>query len=89
MKTLIVAGLKNKIELAKKAGKCVADLNMKKKVIDTVDNGLNDMLAVYFPTSIDTEFGGEYYRVSEYSEDSFRKFNTLEDVADWIIKTYC
>lgn len=89
MKKLIVEGLKKRIELAKKDGKCVVDLEMKKKVIDTQNNGLNDMLAINFPTSIDKDFGYEYYRVSEYSEDSFRRFNNLEDIAEWIIKTYC
>lgn len=85
----IVKALEMKIEEAKKNGKCVLDLEMKKKVIDKQENGLNDILAINFPTSIDRAFGREYYRVSEYSEDSFRKFNTLEDIADWIIITYC
>lgn len=85
----IVKELENKINVAKKNGKCVIDLEMKKKVIDTQDNGLNDILAINFPTSIDKEFGRVYYRVSEYSEDSFRRFNNLEDIAEWIIKTYC
>ena len=81
--------LEKKIAEAKKSGKCVVDLEMKKKVFDKQDNGLNDMLAVYFPTSIDKEFGGEVFKVSEYSEDTFRRFDSLEEVAKFIISAYC
>ena len=62
---------------------------MKKKVFDKQDNGLNDMLAVYFPTSINKEFGREIFKVSEYSEDTFRRFDSLEEVAKFIISAYC
>ena len=62
---------------------------MKKKVFDKQDNGLNDMLAVYFPTSINKEFGRETFEVSEYSEDTFRRFDSLEEVAKFIISAYC
>lgn len=62
---------------------------MKKKVFDKEDNGLNDMLAIYFPTSIDKEFGSEIFKVSEYSEDTFRRFDSLEEVAKFIISAYC
>ena len=85
----IVKALKMKIAEAKKNGKCVVDLEMKKKVFDKQDNGLNDMLAVYFPTSIDKEFRREIFKVSEYSEDTFRKFNSLEEVVKFIISAYC
>ena len=85
----IVKALEKKIEEAKKNGKCVVDLEMKKKVIDKQENGLNDMLAIYFPTSIDKEFGREIFKVSEYSEDTYRKFNSLEAVAKFIISAYC
>ena len=81
--------LEEKIAEAKKNGKCVVDLEMKKKVFDKQDNGLNDMLAVYFPTSIDKEFRREIFKVSEYSEDTFRKFNSLEEVVKFIISAYC
>lgn len=81
--------LEEKIAEAKKNGKYVVDLEMKKKVIDKQDNGLNDILAIYFPTSIDKKFGGEIFRVSEYSEDTFRKFDSLEEVVKFIISTYC
>lgn len=85
----IVKALKMKIAEAKKNGKCVVDLEMKKKVFDKQDNGLNDMLAVYFPTSIDKEFEREIFKVSEYSEDTFRRFDSLEEVAKFIISAYC
>ena len=85
----IVKALKMKIAEAKKNGKCVVDLEMKKKVIDKQDNGLNDILAIYFPTIVDREFGREYFTVSEYSEDTFRKFNSLDEVAKFIISVYC
>lgn len=85
----IVKALEMKIEEAKKNGKCVIDLEMKKKVIDKQENGLNDMLAIYFPTSIDKEFGSAIFKVSEYSEDNYRKFNSLEEIATFIISAYC
>lgn len=81
--------LEEKIEEAKKNGKCVVDLEMKKKVFDKQDNGLNDILAVSFPTSIDKVFGKEFFTVSEYSEDTFRRFDSLEEVAKFIISAYC
>lgn len=90
MRDSIVKALEKKIAEAKANGKCVVDLEMKKKVIDTADNGLNDTLAIYFPTNFDKEFSGKsYYQVFEYSEDTSRKFNSLEEVANWIVKTYC
>ena len=90
MLSKIVKALEIKISEAKKSGKSVVDLEMKKKVIDKQENGLNDMLAIYFPTNFDKEFFEKTeFRVSEYSQDSFRKFDTLENVAEWIVKTYC
>lgn len=85
----MVKELERKIETAKKNGKCALDLEMKKKVIDTQDNGLNDMLFISFPTKVDTELGRTYYNVSEYSEETARKFNSLTDLSKWIIATYC
>ena len=90
MLSKIVKALEIKISEARKSGKSVVDLEMKKKVIDKQENGLNDMLAIYFPTNFDKEFFEKTeFRVSEYSQDSFRKFDTLENVAEWIVKTYC
>ena len=89
MANRIYKALEEKIVEARKNGKCVVDLEMRKKVIDTQDNGLNDTLAIYFPTSIDREFGNQSFRVSEYSEDNFRRFSTLKEVANWIVETYC
>ena len=86
----IIIALENKISESKKKGKCAIELEMKKKIIDKQDNGLNDMLTIWFPTTIDKWLGIEYFRVAEYSEDEdCRKFDTLEEVASWIVEVYC
>lgn len=86
----IVKALENKISEAKKKGSCLIDLEMKKKVIDKRDNGMNDMLTIWFPTSVDKWLGKPQFKVAEYSEDEdCRKFDTLEEVASWIVEVYC
>ena len=85
----ILKALEMKInEAYKEKGECLIDLEMKKKIID---NQYDDILMITFPTDFDKKWIGEdnvYYTVKEYSEDTFRKFHTLEDVAKWINKVY-
>ena len=89
MLKVIMEELEQKIISARKNGKCVVDLEMDKKIIDNQNNGLNDVIAIYFPNYFDKDFFNKVeYKVSEYSENNFRKFNSLEDVAKWIISVY-
>ena len=48
--------LEQKIISARKNGKCVVDLEMDKKIIDNQNNGLNDVIAIYFPNYFDKDF---------------------------------
>jgi hypothetical protein len=95
MKQRIVKELQKRIEEAKKDYKCAIDLQMKKSVLDTsisADYVGHDILYISFPTKFDMEFAPHYkhtYNVAEYSEADSRRFETLEDVAQFIIDTYC
>lgn len=77
------------IKKAKRKNECMFDLCTNKKILDIQENGLTDILMIVFTTNFDSKFfNNEYYKVKEYSEDNFRKFDTLEELAKWLYYTY-